>query len=90
MRTILLLLILLACVFPVGCDDDFKCNCDREIDDFIDDHGEPEEIVKYDSDDYHYRTLWYWCEGYSKKFEWGYDVDGCCEEGTYHFEPVCD
>ena len=51
--------------------------------------GEPEEINIYDSDDYHSRTYWYYCDGFSETFTWRENVNGC-EIHTNNFEPICD
>ena len=63
-------------------------NCDDKMDDTIKDAGRnPEEIDKFDSDDYHNWTFWYWKNGFSRSFEWGKNVDGC-KTSDYRFAPI--
>ncbi len=88
----LFFLVLLAISMTLsGCGKDgiFSCHCNDEIDDLIADHGNPEEINKYDSKGYHSHTYWYWCKGFSRTFTWGSNVKGCCEVSTYTFSPIC-
>ncbi len=51
--------------------------------------GQPEEINIYDSDGYHSRTYWYYCDGFSETYTWGENVNGC-EIHTNTFEPICN
>lgn len=63
-------------------------DCEEEMDSCIASHGNPEEINKYDTGDYHSWTFWYWCKGFSRTFTWGRIVDNC-ETSTYTFSPIC-
>ena len=63
-------------------------NCQEEMDACIEAYGNPEEINKYDSEDYHSWTFWYWCQGFSRTFTWGINVWNC-ETSTYTFSPIC-
>jgi len=51
--------------------------------------GDPDEINRYDSDNYHSRTYWYYCDGFSETFTWGENVKGC-EIHTNTYEPICN
>jgi hypothetical protein len=81
-----------------GCRDDDYWNddqhhgysdCSKEMDDRVDYSGYPEETNNYDSDGYHSRTYWYYCDGFSETFTWGDNVQGC-EVSTNTFTPACD
>lgn len=90
-RKLIILLALIPMLFS-GCngDDLFgECNCNDEMNNCTANHGDPEEINKYDSGDYHSWTFWYWCQGFSMTFTWGTNVEGCCETSTYTFSPIC-
>lgn len=50
-------------------------------------YGDPEEIKKYDSGDYHSYDYWYWSQGVKYGFTWGSFVDGC-EVDRYLFTPI--
>ena len=91
MKKVLAILMALSMTFIACADDGLfgECNCDDEMEEVIADHGDPEEINKYDSEDYHSWTFWYWCKGFSVTFTWGTYVDECCEVSTYTFSPIC-
>lgn len=91
-------LILFLSLFTAGChDDDYwddhhrhdYSDCRGEMDDRVDYSGYPEEINSYDSGGYHSRTYWYYCDGFSETFTWGYNVQGC-EVTTNTFTPSCE
>ena len=94
MKKLLVIVIILTLTSFSGCGGNDggifgDCNCDAEMDNWVENHGNAEEINKYDSEDYHSWTFWYWCEGFSITFTWGKYVDGCCEISTYTFSPIC-
>ena len=68
-------------------DDDYNY-CSDEMRDRERISGEAEEINRYDSDDYHSRTYWYYCDGFAETFTWRENVNGC-ETHTNDFEPIC-
>ena len=73
----------------VSCGSDpFDNDCDDERAQLVRDVGQPEEIARYDSDDYHSWTYWYWRRGYSKTFVWGRNVSKDCEMSEYRFSPI--
>jgi hypothetical protein len=76
-----------------GCEDATVgisfCSCRNSIDDVRALYGDPDEIEKYDSDNYHCHTYWYWCKGLSIVFIWGDGITGCCRKSTNTFEPAC-
>ena len=76
-------------VVATGGGGDGGGDCGGNIASLVKIYGEPEEIEKYDSGDYHNHTYWYWCKGFSKTFIWGSYVDDC-EQSTYTFSPICD
>ena len=49
-------------------------------------YGNPEEIYKYDSGNYHSWTYWYWTKGFSRTFTWSNNIT--CETSDYSFSPV--
>jgi len=57
-------------------------------------YGEPEEIHRYDDDDYHMRVWWYWSLGFKLVFEWfedwTIDEGECCRVSIYNIEPSYD
>ena len=61
--------------------------CSSAIDSLIVERGQPEELNKYDSGNYHSHSYWYWTKGYQKEFTWGGYVNGC-EVSTYTFDPI--
>lgn len=73
-----------------GCgeDDSGGSDCSDAINNMIKQNGNPEEVQKYDSGDYHSWTYWYWCRGWSATFTWG-SLVGKCETSTYTFSPIC-
>ena len=87
----LVIFMVLITFISFGCselDDITNCDCDDEIAKLIKKRGQPEEIERFDSGNYHSHTYWYWCSGYSKTFTWG-GAAGCCETSTYTFSPIC-
>lgn len=64
----------------------FSNDCDDEIDDLVKSRGNPEEVTKYDSGDYHSRKYWYWTKGFEKSFTWSNSIS--CETSTYTFTPI--
>ena len=70
-------------------DDDYYSECSGEMQDRENISGDPDEINRYDSYDYHTRTYWYYCDGFAETFTWGENVRGC-ETHTNRFVPVCD
>jgi hypothetical protein len=98
-----LFIILLLCpVTLYGCDDnddywnyyDIHCDCGDEMAYFRAIYGEPEEIHRYDDDDYHMRVWWYWSLGFKLVFEWfedwTIDEGECCRVSIYNIEPSYD
>ena len=84
MKMIIPMLMLL---FLVGCYDDSCVMCQDEIDMTVANRGDPEEIEKFDSGNYHSWTFWYWSQGYSITFT--FSDDSCdCETSTYTFSPI--
>ncbi len=69
----------------VGCD---LFDCESEKDDTRERWGLPEEVDRYDSDNYHSETWWYWSRGQSFTFTWGGNVRGGCDDSTYTFTPI--
>lgn len=83
------ILVLISVISLAGClEDDSSSNCDSQISDLKADWGQPEEINRYDSGDYHSHNYWYWCKGYQRSFTWGEYTDGC-EVSEYTFSPIC-
>lgn len=73
-----------------GSDDGLNysdADCSPEIAQVVGERGDPEEIRRYDTHNYHSHTYWYWQQGISVTFKWGSIVDGC-EVSTYTFEPI--
>ena len=68
-------------------DDDHNY-CSDEMSDRERISGDPDEINRYDSDEYHSRTYWYYCDGFAETFTWTENVNGC-EMHTNDFEPIC-
>ena|SRR3989304_6474837 len=70
------------------------CGTD-ERDKIREQYGTPEEIQKYDAEDYHTETWWYWCKGISFTFKQeprGIFCGGGNDwkkESTYQFSPIC-
>jgi len=64
-----------------GCDDfDFSgCDCDEEIDDLIDDRGQPDDEEQTFEDGVYTLTYSYNDSGYSQTFRRGGCTDLCCE-----------
>ena len=73
----------------VGCIDGlfYQSNCDGEMDEIRQKEGTPEEVNRYDSEDYHSVSWWYWSKGIEYTFVWGEIIDGC-EVSTYTFPPI--
>lgn len=86
-KVLLLFVIFSILLIYVNCDV-FKCNCDDEMEKVRDKMGEPEEVNRYDSSNYHSVDWWYWTKGICYTFTWGSIVEGCCEVSTYQFEPI--
>lgn len=78
----------LVCALAVaGCGaDSFGGDCEKEGRATRERYGEPEEIRKYDSGDYHSHTWWYWSRGFSRNFTWSKDIS--CEQSDYTFTPI--
>lgn len=79
-----IIIILLTLLTFYACEEQ---NCDDEMKDARRKYGDPEEIERYDSADYHSVDYWWWSEGYEMTFTWGENVDGC-EVSTYSFDPI--
>ena len=66
-----------------GCDsDDFDlsgCDCDDEIDDLIDERGQPDDQEKTFEGGVHTLTYWYNQAGFAQTFRWGEGTELCCE-----------
>lgn len=83
-----LLVAVLTTVFLAACGSEvFDDDCSHEMDDLREERGEPEEIQRFDSGDYHSHTWWYWRRGFSRNFTWGGPVDDC-ETSDYTFTPI--
>lgn len=76
-------IIILICLFIVTC----TFNCDKEMAKVKAQRGEPEEVNRYDTSDYHSVDWWYWSKGICYTFKWGSTTDGC-EVSTYTFTPI--
>ena len=57
---------------------------------YLDQYGEPEEVDKYNSEDYHTVDWWYWTQGFEVSFiDSPYDdTYGWRVDSTYEFEPI--
>lgn len=75
-------------VLAAGCGGGgiFSNNCDKEGSNTRSAYGEPQEIDKYDSGDYHSHTWWYWSRGFSRNFTWSNDIS--CRTSDYTFAPI--
>jgi hypothetical protein len=65
----------------------FDQSCDDQRDDLVKQMGNPEEVKRYDSGDYHSWTYWYWTRGFSRTFTWG-GAAGECSTSDYTFSPI--
>ena len=70
-------------------DDDYYSQCRDEMRDRERSSGDPDEINRYDSYDYHTRTYWYYCDGFAETFTWRENERGC-ETHINDFEPICE
>ena len=57
---------------------------------YFDQRGEPEEITKYNSDNYCTVDWWWWSQGFEVTFIWTTydDTYGWRVDSTYEFEPI--
>ena len=57
---------------------------------YLDQYGQPEDVYKYDSDDYHTVDWWWWSQGFMVGFaNTPYDsIDGWAVDNTYTFPPI--
>jgi hypothetical protein len=81
---------LLTCALLAGCGGGggiFDESCDDQRDDLAREKGNPEEIRRFDSGDYHSWTYWYWSRGFSRTFTWG-GAAGSCKTSDYTFSPI--
>ena len=75
-----------------GCDNGsifIVYDCAGEIEELKLKRGDPEEIEKYDLENYHAWTFWYWSEGFAMTFTWGTSVAGCTTSQNV-FSPIVD
>jgi hypothetical protein len=64
----------------------FSNNCDDKMDDLKKARGNPEEINRYDSGDYHSVKWWYWTKGFERTFTWSNDIS--CQTSDYTFTAI--
>ena len=94
-RTVKLLLSALLLFYLMilgGCDGSsmfIMYGCTGEIEELKSNRGDPEEIEKYDLENYHAWTFWYWSEGFAMTFTWGTGVVGCTTSQNIFF-PIVD
>ena len=69
-----------------GCGGSWSNDCDSEIDDFVSAHGQPEEVERFDSGDYHSWSYWYWSKGIERTFTWSGELS--CQTSDYTFAPI--
>jgi len=64
-----------------GCDDfDLSgCDCEEEIDDLVNERGDPDDEEKTFENGVHTLTYWYNADGFAQTFRWGEETDLCCE-----------
>jgi len=76
-----IIIVFLMLNFLIGCDDfDLSgCDCEEEIDDLVDDRGEPDDEEKTFENGIHTLTYWYNADGFAQTFRWGEGTDLCCE-----------
>ena len=57
---------------------------------YLDQYGQPEDVYKYDSGDYHTVDWWWWSQGFMVGFaNTPYDgIDGWAVDNTYTFPPI--
>lgn len=65
----------------------FDESCDSQRDDLVKKRGAPDKIDKFDSDDYHSWSYWYWKSGFERTFTWG-GAAGSCSTSDYSFTPT--
>ncbi len=87
-NTISLFLVSLSFIYGCSAEDVGAGNCEGQISNLINQMGQPKEINKYDSSNYHSHTYWYWCRGFARDFTWGDNVYNC-EVNDYAFSPIC-
>lgn len=79
----ILAIIIVFSVFTIlsGCDDfDLSgCDCEEEIDDLVNDRGQPDDEEKTFENGIHTLTYWYNSTGFAQTFRWGEGTDLCCE-----------
>ncbi|MEA3312106.1 MAG: hypothetical protein U9Q76_07810 [candidate division WOR-3 bacterium] len=67
--------------------------CRAWMDEIREKYGDPEEVERYDSGDYHSVTWRFWSQGISYTFTWGDCVrnalgNRCCDVSKHTFEPI--
>jgi len=79
----ILTIVIVFSVFTIltGCDDfDLSgCDCEEEIDDLVNDRGQPDDEEKTLENGIHTLTYWYHSDGFAQTFRWGEGTDLCCE-----------
>ena len=94
MKVLLLAMVVLAMTLLSGCDSTSGfvafSSCQKDMADMTAKYGTPDEIERYDSEDYHSHTYWYWCSGFSIVFTWGESVNEGCVQDRNTFDPVCE
>ena len=67
--------------FLSGCEDfDLSgCDCEKQIDDLVDERGEPDDQEFIFENGVNTLTYWYNSAGFAQTFRWGEGTDLCCE-----------
>ena len=79
-------LLLLAATLA-GCGrEKLSGNCAHQMDVFRDLHGEPQEVERFESGNFHRHTWWYWRLGLARTFTWD-GAPGSCEMTDRTFPP---
>jgi len=84
-KYVIIVLALSVVMFFASCEI-FQPNCDSQMENVRSSRGDPEEVNRYDSSDYHSVDWWYWSQGICYTFTWG-SLVGSCEISTYTFDP---
>lgn len=81
------LLPLLLAAALAGCGSEkLSGNCAEQMDDLRDLYGEPQEVDRFESGNYHRDTWWYFRIGFARTFTWD-GAPGSCEMTDQTFPP---